>query len=111
MPLEAKQKPLRVKQEQAIKTHLSDLTKKISTILIYRLEDEIAGLYECRISAKNPIPTNFSKNITSVLKMAADTLHEYFKKAKVKELLLNSIRMLSKNYFTYLASLDKRGFQ
>lgn len=80
-------------------------------MLVYLLEGEVAGLYECRIGPKNPIPTSYSKSIISVLKNACETLGEFFDAARIKSILSTPIKMLSKNYFTYLVSVGKRGFQ
>lgn len=72
MPVEKEQ--LRTKQETAVNAHHADILKKIPTVLVHLLEGEVAGLYECRIGPKNPIPTNFSKSIISILRSACETL-------------------------------------
>lgn len=55
------------KLETALKTHYSDIEKKISTVIVFRLEDEIAILYESRISQKNEVPVPQSKTIVNVI--------------------------------------------
>lgn len=63
-----------MKQEKAMKEHMIELLKKIPNLVMFRLEEEMTALYEYKLSAKNAVPTIYSRNIITMVKSCSDTM-------------------------------------
>jgi hypothetical protein len=81
------------------------------------IEDKISQIYDSRISTRNQIPTAESQKIIEILKISVDCLKEYFPienelrlvESPIFKFLQTTIKLIYKNYFGYLANMEKRG--
>lgn len=81
------------------------------------IEDKISQIYDSRISTRSQIPTAESQKIIEILKISVDCLKEYFPienelrlvESPIFKFLQTTIKLIYKNYFGYLANMEKRG--
>ena len=93
------------------------LVKTISMTPFLMIEEKVSKLYESKISTRPQVPTPESQRIIELVRIAVECLKEYFPleqetqlgESVVVRMLQSSLKLLSKNYCGYLASMEKRG--